>query len=280
MSLRHSANRLKKSLSRYAKDDGKKIISENEELRQRIRNPSRINNEGKVTYDSSSGDDEEFLEDQLKIELEGETQEKGIMGMKFMQEAIKRQREKEKNMTEDLLNDLNQETSKFKFAGEPEKKRKIEKVKKDTKEKTKKKQEKLEKEEKQEMIIEEAFEPDEMDKIAAEEWAKEQQEKAEKVPKSLNGWGSWFGSNIRQRKPPSTPQVFKTNKVAEYEERDKRAAKYLVKKIPFPYKTSKQYDAVHKIPIGKEWNSKRVYQKQIAPEILTRAGEIIDPITK
>jgi Uncharacterized conserved protein len=64
------------------------------------------------------------------------------------------------------------------------------------------------------------------------------------------------------------------------DERDKRASKYLVKKIPFPYKTSKQFDSVQKIPIGKEWNAKRVYQKQIAPEVLTRAGEIIDPISK
>jgi U3 small nucleolar RNA-associated protein 14 len=267
ISLRHSAKRLKKTLGRYARDEEKKKVSENENLRQRIRNPSRVNSDGIVTYDSSSDDDENFLADQLELELDTDKDQKGIFGMKFMQEAVKRQREKEKNLTEDLLNDLSQENSKFKFNGEPQKKRKTDKkFKIDS--------------EKQEKLIEAAFETDEMDQIAAEEWAKDQQEKNEKVPKTLNGWGSWFGSGIKQKKSEPSLTVYKVDKVIKNEERDTRAAKYLVKKIPFPYKTSRQFDAVHKIPIGKEWNSKRVYQKQIAPDILTRPGEIIDPISK
>ena len=299
MSLRHSANKLKKTLGRYARDEGKKIISENEDLRHRIRNPSRVNSEGRVTYDSSSEDDEAFLTDQLKLELEGEGHEqKGIMGMKFMQEAAKRQREMEAS-AQDLLNDIYEESSKFKYAGKPQKKQKVEegegksvrgkgrRVGKDGEgegeregEGEERKKKRKEKQEEKEAVIEEAFETDEMDQIAAEEWAKEQQEKAEKVPKTLNGWGSWFGSGIRQRKAPQPLTVYKVDKVVEFQERDKRAAKYMVKSIPFPFKTARQFDAVHKIPIGKEWNSKRVYQKQIAPEILTRAGEIIDPISK
>lgn len=265
--LRHSAKKLKKTVNKYAKDDGKKLISENEALRQRIKNPSRVNSEGKVVYESSSDDDEAFLTEQLKLELDEPEKEKGIMGMKFMKEAIKRQREKEQILAEDLLEELAGETSKFKFSGDPTKKRKIEKH--ETKN-----------DDKQKELIQEAFEIDEMDEVAAEEWAKEQQEKAQKVPKSLSGWGSWFGSGIRAKPSLSVPQVFKTDKVMENDERDKRAAKYLVKKIPFPFKSARQFDAVHKIPIGKEWNSKRVYQKQIAPEILTRDGEIIQPISK
>ena len=200
-------------MGRYAKDDGKIIISHNEELRQRIKNPSRISTEGKITFDSSSEDDEAFLADQLKLELDDIAQDKGLMGMKFMQDAIKRQRDNEKTISDHLLSELTNETSKFKFSGEPQKKRKIEKVEKTKKkpeknsekiQKSKKISEKTEKSEKiskkletfeklskqkeiQESMIEKAFEEDEMDKIAAEEWAKEQQEKQEKTPKSLNG---------------------------------------------------------------------------------------------
>lgn len=270
ISLRHSANKLKKTLGRYAKDQGKKRVSENEDLRQRMRNPSRVNSEGRVTYESSSDEDEVFLHEQLGLEVDQMEPEKGVMGMKFMQEAVKRQRERENVDSEHLLKDLQEESTRFKYAGEPQKKKKIEKKEVAGKKKQKE----------QEGFIEEAFETDEMDIVAAEEWAKEQQEIAEKMPKSLNGWGSWFGSGIKPKKKIEPLMVYKVDKVMEHKERDKRAAKYLVKSLPFPFKTSRQFDAVHKIPIGKEWNSKRVYQKHIAPEILTRPGEIIDPISK
>jgi U3 small nucleolar RNA-associated protein 14 len=266
MSLRHSAKKLKKAVNRYQKDEGKKVIAENEALRQRIRNPSRVNSEGNVVYESSSEDDEAYLAEQLKLELESDGETKGIMGMKFMKEAMKRQREKEQNLSEGLLKDLEAETSKFKFDGDPHKKQKIEKQEK----------KKLE----QQTLVQQAFAMDEMDQIAAEEWAKEQKEKEDKKPKTMQGWGSWFGSGIRPKSVHSTPAVFKCEKVIINEERDKRAAKYLVKKLPFPFKSSRQFDAVHKIPVGKEWNAKRVYQKQIAPDLITRPGEPIGPISK
>lgn len=261
ISLRHNAKKLKRTVNKYAKDNGKKLISENEALRQRIRNPSRVNSEGNVVYDSSS--DEEFLAEQLGLETE-EDEEKGVMGMKFMQDAQKRQREKEDTLSKEIMAEI--KGSKFKFDGKKKGEgelRKLQKV-----------------ENTQEKIIEQAFEMDEMDKVAAEEWARELDEKKEKEPKSKKGWGSWCGGGIFEKKGKEPLPVHKVDKVILFEDRDKRAAKYLVKKIPFPFKTSKQFDSVHKIPVGKEWNSNRVYQKQIAPEVLTRDGEIIEPISK
>jgi U3 small nucleolar RNA-associated protein 14 len=115
VSLRHSAAKLRKSFGRYAKDDGKIIISQNEALRQRIRNPSRVNSAGQLVYDSSS--DEEFLAEQLGLEI---TENDSLMNMKFMQDAQKRQREKNDLNAETLLSDLN--SSKFKFDGEADEK--------------------------------------------------------------------------------------------------------------------------------------------------------------
>jgi U3 small nucleolar RNA-associated protein 14 len=143
----------------------------------------------------------------------------------------------------------------------------------------KKKGKKLGQSEEQMKIVEEAFEMDEMDKVAAEEWARELDEKKEKEPKMKKGWGFWFGSGIKQNQFTPVP-VHKIDKVIHSDERDKRAAKFLVKSIPFPFKSSKQFDSVNKIPVGKEWNSKKVFLKQIAPDVLTRDGEIIQPISK
>lgn len=256
ISLRHNAKKLKRNINKYAKDNGKQLISENEALRQRIRNPSRMNSEGNIVYESSS--DEEFLAEQLGLE----TEDKGILGMKFMQDAQKRQREKEEMLSKEVLESI--KGSKFKFEGKGnEKTRKIQKVEKN-----------------QQDIIEQAFELDDMDKVAAEEWKREIDEKKEKEPKIKKGWGSWCGGNIQEKHTKESIPVHKVDKVILFEDRDKRASKYLVKKIPFPFKTSKQFDSVHKIPVGKEWNSNRVYQKQIAPNIITRDGEIIEPLTK
>ena len=285
ISLRHSAAKLKKSVRKYAKDDGKKLISENEALRQRIKNPSRVNRQGQLVYESSS--DEEFLAEQLGLEV---LEDKGIMNMKFMQDAQKRQREQSGMIADGLLKDL-EETARFEFKGKGKGKGKDVKMKgmdlgdeerdagRDLGMEKKKRRKVESVAEEQKKIVEQAFELDDMDQVAAEEWARETNEKKEKEPIMKQGWGTWFGSGVKQRVAEQVP-VHKVDKVIHNEERDKRAAKYLVKQIPFPFKTSKQFDAVNKIPVGKEWNSNKVFQKQIAPEILTRDGEIITPISK
>ena len=285
VSLRHSAAKLKKIVRKYMKDDGKKIISDNEALRQRIKNPSRVNSIGQVVYESSS--DEEFLAEQLGLETAGD---KGIMNMKFMQDAQKRQREQSEMLADGLLRDL-EESAKFEFKGKAKGMDKSKKMKTAGKEEEendpgmdlgvdKKKRRKVEQGPEEQMkLVEQAFELDDMDQVAAEEWARETNEKKEKEPKMRQGWGSWFGSGIRQRTTEQIP-VHKVDKVIHNEDRDKRAAKYMVKQIPFPFKSCRQFDSVNKIPVSKEWNSNKVFQKQIAPEILTRDGEIIAPISK
>ena len=116
--------------------------------------------------------------------------------------------------------------------------------------------------------------------MAAEEWEKEATEKAEALPKVLHGWGSWYGLDTPQA--PQCPEVrkFPCERVVRHTERIKAASKYLVKKLPFPFTSVQQFDAAHKVPIGKDWNTQRAHQRIIAPDVITKAGQIIEPIRK
>ena len=249
ITLKHTKSKFKQSVLRYAKNDKDKrneLLAQNEALKQRILNTSKLNSEGALTFGSSS-EDEELLVESLE--------NKGILGMKFMQNSTKREREEE----------VPEPESRFKFSGQeqPNKKPKQQNPK-------------------QQELINQAFELDEMeeiDQVAAEEWAKEEEEKQLKEPKPKAGWGSWAGAGIQPLQTQTGPKVFKTNKVILNQERDKRAAQYYVKEVPFPYRNAKQYEAVHRIPVGKEWNSRRVHQQLTAPEVVTRRGEIIVPIS-
>ena len=63
------------------------------------------------------------------------------------------------------------------------------------------------------------------------------------------------------------------------EERDKKfVQKYLVKELPAQYQSTKQFDALMSMPVGKEWNTGDSYKRLIQPELLTKAGSIIKPL--
>ena len=52
----------------------------------------------------------------------------------------------------------------------------------------------------------------------------------------------------------------------------------MVKELPPQYQTTKQFDALMAMPIGKEWQTSDSYQRLIQPEVLTKAGSIIKPL--
>ena len=63
------------------------------------------------------------------------------------------------------------------------------------------------------------------------------------------------------------------------EERDKKfIAKYMVKELPVQFQSSKQFDALMSMPVGKEWNTGDSYKRLIQPDLLTKAGSIIKPL--
>jgi len=62
------------------------------------------------------------------------------------------------------------------------------------------------------------------------------------------------------------------------EQRDKGFSKYLVKDLPHPYSTIKEFETAQSLPLGNEWNTMCTYKRLIQPEIITKIGKIIPSI--
>jgi len=70
----------------------------------------------------------------------------------------------------------------------------------------------------------------------------------------------------------------KLNNVIINEKRDKKAAKYMVKELPYPYSNADQFDRAHINPIGREWNTADIFKRLITPAVTTKMGANIEPI--
>lgn len=113
--------------------------------------------------------------------------------------------------------------------------------------------------------------------------------------------GSWGGKGVKKRKTnpkflvktagiePSKRKDFESSNVIITEKKDKRAAQFQVKDLPYPYTSVEQYEARFKTPVGSEWNSRAMHQKETMPRVtkkvspgphvhLNEAGIIADPI--
>ena len=54
------------------------------------------------------------------------------------------------------------------------------------------------------------------------------------------------------------------------EKRDKKAAKYLIKDLPYPYTNKAQFDRAMDIPIGTEWNTRLGFQRGTLPRVVKK----------
>ncbi|KAF7971020.1 hypothetical protein HWV62_22209 [Athelia sp. TMB] len=134
-------------------------------------------------------------------------------------------------------------------------------------------------------------------------------EMAEDAPKAVDttipGWGAWGGSGTRKqptkpqfikkiaggawggsgtRKQPTKPQFIKKiagvdpTTRADYgkkhiiisEKRDKKAAKYLVKDLPYPYTSKAQFERSIETPLGTEWNTRAGFQRATLPKVVKK----------
>lgn len=112
------------------------------------------------------------------------------------------------------------------------------------------------------------------------------------VDTSLPGWGAWGGQGTR--KAPTKPHLMK--KVAGItpqsrsdfgkahviisERRDKKAAKYLVQDLPYPYTSKAQFERSLENPLGREWNTRITTQRATLPKVTKKMGTIIKPLEK
>lgn len=138
-------------------------------------------------------------------------------------------------------------------------------------------------------LILEAFEDDDI----AEDFRKDKQMVVdEDTPKDIDvtlpGWGSWAGTGIKPNKKrlilkmPPAPVRKDQNKgsLIINEKANLKIKPLLVSEVPFPFKTVKDYEASVRGPIGNTFVPERSFKKLIEPNITTKMGAIIEPITK
>ncbi|RDB24478.1 Uncharacterized protein C57A7.06 [Hypsizygus marmoreus] len=112
------------------------------------------------------------------------------------------------------------------------------------------------------------------------------------VDTTIPGWGSWGGVGTRVAPPkshrlkkiagvdPTTRADYGKAHVIISEKRDKKAAKYLVKDLPYPYTSKVQFDRTMERPLGTEWNTRVAFQRGTLPRVVKKPGMIINPLEK
>ncbi|THH01374.1 hypothetical protein EW026_g1300 [Hermanssonia centrifuga] len=138
-----------------------------------------------------------------------------------------------------------------------------------------------------------AFAGDNVVQDFAEAKRREIQEDAPKeVDTTLQGWGSWGGAGTKKAPPksylikkiaginPTTRTDYKKSHVIISEKRDKKAAKYLVKDLPYPYTSKAQFERNMDTPIGSEWNTRVGFQRGTLPKVVKKMGTVITPLEK
>ncbi|TFY83338.1 hypothetical protein EWM64_g669 [Hericium alpestre] len=110
--------------------------------------------------------------------------------------------------------------------------------------------------------------------------------------RTLPGWGAWGGSGAQKQKPkphlikklagvdPKSRADYGKAHVIISEKRDKKAAKYMVKDLPYPYTSKAQFERSVETPIGTEWNTRVAFQRGTLPKITKKMGTVINPLEK
>lgn len=109
---------------------------------------------------------------------------------------------------------------------------------------------------------------------------------------TLPGWGSWGGKGVR--KPKNAKKIVKhvpgvdaskrkdakLNHVIITEKKDKKAAKYATKDLPYPYTSIAQYEQRLAQPTGVEWTTRGSFKEMTTPKVLIKPGAVIKPVDK
>lgn len=113
------------------------------------------------------------------------------------------------------------------------------------------------------------------------------------------GWNEWAGEGVsdkRHQEKVNKAEAIKRKRIEDLkkqrsdhrmkgvvvnsEDRDKKFAhKYLIKELPHNYGTVDQYQKIMNAAVGKEWTTLQSHKRLIQPEVLTKAGEIIKPLS-
>jgi len=112
------------------------------------------------------------------------------------------------------------------------------------------------------------------------------------VDTTLPGWGSWGGTGTRKAPPkphlikkiagldPKNRADYNKSNIIISEKRDKKAAKYMVKDLPYPFTSKAQFQRSMETPLGAEWNTRVGFQRATLPKVVKKMGKIINPLEK
>lgn len=121
--------------------------------------------------------------------------------------------------------------------------------------------------------------------------------KKEKAMNSVSGWGSWTGKGAPKPKPPrklpkhlQAPEkklakrkrddAKKPNVIVSEKRVKKLADNYMVAQVPHPFTSREEYERAMAGGVGKEWNVTTSFKDMTRPEVMTRSGKIIQPLSK
>ncbi|KAM0791537.1 hypothetical protein ACM66B_005986 [Microbotryomycetes sp. NB124-2] len=110
---------------------------------------------------------------------------------------------------------------------------------------------------------------------------------------TLPGWGSWAGKGVKKPKKnakkfikktagvdPTTRKDASLNHVIISERKDKKAQKYMLKDLPFPYTSAAQHEHKLRTPMGPEWSTSTILRDQTMPSVLVKPGVTIRPVDR
>jgi len=110
---------------------------------------------------------------------------------------------------------------------------------------------------------------------------------------TMPGWGTWGGEGVKKPKRSKRKQVEVDAKIKEIKsrrtkgpqhviinlKRNKKAKKYTVSQLPFPFTSKAQYEKSLRQPLGRDWNTLKSFQEMTKPEVITKTGTIIEPMS-
>jgi len=134
------------------------------------------------------------------------------------------------------------------------------------------------------------------DNVVADFEAEKRREVERDAPReednTLPGWGAWSGKGVKKQKnarkfitkiagiAPEQRKDASFSNVIISEKKDKKAQKYLLKDLPFPYTSAAQMEHKLRTPLGPEWSTSTILRDQTMPSVLIKPGVTIRPVDK
>ena len=149
-----------------------------------------------------------------------------------------------------------------------------------------------------EQEAEEEFAKEKAEAIEREEQSGSKKRKVPMTSATTVGWGCWAGLGAPIAKPPKNlPRKLRPPPPKKQKNRERRddkipnvilneqrvkktAGQFQLAQIPYPFSSREEYERAMRGGIGKEWNVTGSFKDKTRPSVLTRAGKIIQPLSK